>query len=240
MNTPPIVFLHGGALNRVMWKPVIALLEAEYSCAAIDLPGHGTRASEPFTVEASVEIVIRTIASLPSGRAVLVGLSLGGYIAQATAATRPDLVAGILIAGATIRYTGWAGFSTKAYGWVFPLLGKAAAKAFPNQLTNTVGTDLAAEIVAAGLSMRAGAAAFRRLPGRDYAATLRDYPGPIVVVNGERDKENVRFERVFIEQLPAAKVISIPDAGHASALQQPADFADAVVMLMKQVSEEAS
>jgi len=234
----PIVFLHGGVLNRVMWKPVTRFLEDRRLCIAIDLPGHGDRMNEPFDIPRSVDVTLAAIAVHARGRATLVGLSLGGYVAQAVAGKAPDTVAGLVLSGSTIRYTGWPGVSSALYGYVFPLVGRAAIKAFPRQLAKTVGDDLALEIAAAGLSARAGGQALRRLPGHDYAADLSTFPGPVVIANGDRDKENIKHEMYFLEHVPTAQVIKIDDAGHACALQQPRAFAEAVDLAILHWSSE--
>jgi pimeloyl-ACP methyl ester carboxylesterase len=231
----PIVFLHGGVLNGVMWKPVIAHLEERYSCIAIDLPGHGARMDESFTMPSSVDATLTAIADHARGRAALVGLSLGGYVAQATAARAPGTIAGLLISGATLRYTGGAGLSTAIYGCLFPLLGRTAIKAFPQQLAKAVGTELAQEIATAGLSARAGGQGLRRLPGYDYAADLSAYPGPVIVANGVRDKKNIKHQPLFLQHVPSAQVINIEDAGHACALTQPRAFAAVVDTLLDRI-----
>jgi pimeloyl-ACP methyl ester carboxylesterase len=224
----PIVFLHGGVINRAMWKPVTRLLEDRYLCIALDLPGHGDRVRESFDMPTSVSVTLDAITAHAGGKATVVGMSLGGYVAQAVASAAPDSVAGLVLSGATIRYTGWPGLSSALYGYVFPLLGRAAIKAFPSQLAKTVGEELAQEIVATGLSTRGGGQALRRLPGRDYAVGLATFAGPVTVVNGERDKDNIRHEALFLEHVPSAHVITIEDAGHACALQKPEAFAGAV------------
>ncbi|MEV1206501.1 alpha/beta fold hydrolase, partial [Microbispora rosea] len=96
----PVVFVHGIRLSGTMWSPVRALLRAP--SAAPDLPGHGRRRGLPYGTEAACDVVAETIAGL-GGRALVVGLSLGGYVGIATAARHPDLVAGLVAMGCTAR-----------------------------------------------------------------------------------------------------------------------------------------
>ena len=49
-NAPTIVFVHGTRLYRNQWLPQLRRLSGRYRCVAIDLPGHGERADEPFTM----------------------------------------------------------------------------------------------------------------------------------------------------------------------------------------------
>lgn len=227
-SSPAIIFLHGGVINRYMWGPVIDRLEAEHRCIAIDLPGHGDRKKEPFGIESSVLTVIETMDELSVDRATFVGLSLGGYVAQAAAAEHPDRVLGLVLSGATIRYTGWDGVSTRMFGYLFPVFAKPAMKSFASKMTKDLGQDLADQIIVGGLSARGGGQALRRLPGTDYAAEMEGFRGPIVLANGERDTGNRDGEAYFLSRFPEAESIVIEDAGHACALQQPDAFAEAV------------
>lgn len=235
-GAPPIVFLHGGVINRQMWDPVIDHLEDDYDCIAVDLPAHGDLVQESFTVDGSVRSVISTLDMLSIPSAAFVGLSLGGYVAQALAARHPDRASGLVLSGATIRYTGWDGLSTRLYGYAFPLVARTLMKKFAEKMTEDLGPELAQKIIDGGLSARGGAQALRRVTGTDHAAVMSQYGGPIVIANGERDTKNRDGEAEFQRLFPDADAIVIEDAGHACALQQPDAFAKAVRHLMETVS----
>lgn len=227
-GAPAIVFLHAGVLNMHMWGPVIYELQSEFDCIALDLPGHGAHAESEFGVDESVQVVRSAMDAFSLDSATIVGLSLGGYIAQALAATDAARVDSLVLSGATIRYTGWDGLSTRLYGYAFPLVAGRAIKAFTSKLVSDFGEELAGEIIEGGLSMSGAGVALRKLPGRDYAADLTDFDKPVLLVNGERDKPNREAEPLFKAHLPKAITVVIADAGHACALQQPKPFAAAV------------
>lgn len=227
-GSPTILFLHGGVINRHMWVPVMGHLDSRYDTIAIDLPGHGDFADRRFTVDDSVRLVAQTLDNTQVGRAVLAGLSLGGYVAQAFTAEHPDRVSGLILSGATVRYTGWDGISTRAYGTLFPLMARPARSAFAKKMSEDLGEAVAGPILGAGLSMKGGAQALRRLPGTDWAKEMIGYGGPIVLANGERDKSNRESEELFREHHPDARSVIIEDSGHACALQQPVAFARVV------------
>ena len=228
---PTVLFLHGGVINRHMWGPVMDVLDQQYECIAIDLPGHGDLADRPFSMESSVDTVRRFLETRTVEDVTVVGLSLGGYVAQAVTASHPDRVKGLVLSGATIRYTGWDGLSTRLYGVLFPLFARPARKAFASKMTDDLGADVANPILNGGLAMKGGGQALRQLPGRDYAALMKSYRGPIILANGERDTDNRDAEHLFLEHHPEAESIVIEDAGHACALQQPVAFARAVDQL---------
>lgn len=98
--TLPIVLLHGIRLSRTMWQPVQDRLH--HPAHAIDLPGHGTRRGERFTLDAATQAVADAI-DAAGGQALVAGLSMGGYVAIATAERFPERVAGLVAIGCTAR-----------------------------------------------------------------------------------------------------------------------------------------
>ncbi len=231
-ESPTIILLHGGVINRHMWGPVVDILADLYDCISIDLPAHGELMDEEFSMDRGVDRVIEILDHLEIEKSALIGLSLGGYIAQATVASHSRRVSGLVLSGATINYTGWDGISTRFYGFVFPLVARPAMKAFRKQMTEDLGHKLADEILSGGLSAKGGAQSLRRIPGVDYAEAMADFSGPIVIANGERDTPNREGESRFLELFPNAESVVITDAGHACALQQPGSFSNAIRQLM--------
>jgi pimeloyl-ACP methyl ester carboxylesterase len=97
---PTIVFLHGTRLTGASWAAQAEDLADEFHVLAPDLPGHGSAADVPFTIDAAAARVADLIATdAHEGRAVVVGLSLGGYVAMAVAAGWPERVRGLAILG---------------------------------------------------------------------------------------------------------------------------------------------
>tara|TARA_B110000238_G_scaffold191953_1_gene226706 strand:+ start:646 stop:1428 length:783 start_codon:yes stop_codon:yes gene_type:complete len=96
----PIVFIHGLGTSAHSWDACAEALADRYLTIAIDLPGHGDSPCpdddpEAFTRDAALADIDDVLASV-DGRAVLVGHSLGGYLALAHAATRPNAVRGVV------------------------------------------------------------------------------------------------------------------------------------------------
>src|SRR5436190_17174467 len=104
---PTIVFLHGTRLTGASWAAQVAELGTDFHCLTPDLPGHGRAEAVPFTVDGAAEAVADLIArEATDGRALIVGLSLGGYVAMALAARWPERVRGLAISGATAEPVG--------------------------------------------------------------------------------------------------------------------------------------
>ena len=97
---PGLVFLHGVGSSSETWVTVMGLLEDRYTVAAFDLLGHG-RSPVPddraeYTRDRALDDIDDVLADL-GGPAILVGHSLGGYLALAHAATRPAAADGIVV-----------------------------------------------------------------------------------------------------------------------------------------------
>lgn len=96
---PHVLFVHGLDSTADVWDPVVALLK-DHTCLAIDLPGHGASAisDDPaaYEREALLEVIDEVIESI-AGPVVVVGHSLGGYLAMAHALTRPGAIDSLVL-----------------------------------------------------------------------------------------------------------------------------------------------
>jgi pimeloyl-ACP methyl ester carboxylesterase len=80
----PVVFLHAFPLNRTMWDPQVTALVGESRCIPIDFRGLGDSARKgPYSMDRYADDVAAVLDNLQIERAVVVGLSLGGYVAFA-------------------------------------------------------------------------------------------------------------------------------------------------------------
>ena len=78
----------------------------------------GVLAGEPFTLAGARDQVIRVIDEAAGGRAVLAGLSLGGYVAMEVAAQAPERVRALILSGATAEPTGPRVWPYRGLAWV--------------------------------------------------------------------------------------------------------------------------
>ena len=227
-DAPVIVFVHGAIVSRAVWGPEVELLRNRYRCVSVDLPGHGTLAGQRFTLEAAADVVAAAIDAAGGGRALLVGLSLGGYVAMTLAARDPRRVRGLVIADASLEPVGLGGAAFLAYGWLLRLL--------PAWLVREVGVGLFRRVYGRRLGERlaecydskAGGHGVLTLPGRRFRARLMAYGGPVLVINGSLDLVFVAGERAFVRDIPGLTVRRLHGAGHMSNLDRPDAFCAAV------------
>ncbi|HEU4718223.1 MAG TPA: alpha/beta fold hydrolase, partial [Bacteroidia bacterium] len=97
-SKPVLFFVHGLALDHVLWKYAIEYLRADFRCIAIDLPGHGASAGQRpeqagnFTMSFYAGIVRSCIEKLGLKDVTLAGHSMGAQISIITALQIPSLV----------------------------------------------------------------------------------------------------------------------------------------------------
>ncbi|BFO21722.1 hypothetical protein SHKM778_81100 [Streptomyces sp. KM77-8] len=86
---------------------------------AVDLPGHGKRSAEPWSLSSATEVIASAVDSLGRGPALVVGHSLGGYAALEFARCRPERLRGLVLAGASASTRG---LRAVPYRWVAGLV----------------------------------------------------------------------------------------------------------------------
>jgi len=80
----PVAFIHGFPHNRTLWAPQVSALVDRARCIALDLRGFGESSRNgPFTIDQFADDLAMLLRTLGIERAVVAGLSMGGYIAFA-------------------------------------------------------------------------------------------------------------------------------------------------------------
>jgi pimeloyl-ACP methyl ester carboxylesterase len=237
-DAPGIVFIHGTRLTRSQWSAQVRLLSGRYRCVAVDLPGHGTLGDEPFTLDGAVDVVRRAVeAEVVSGRAVLVGLSLGGYVAVEAAEGHPDIVAGLVLAGCSAEAFGPMALP---YRFFRALLAQAPRQAL--ELANRgffrlrYPRRIADPIIEGGFWPDGGAAALTAVIGRRYLDRLSRLWTPVLVVNGALDPVFGPQGDYWAASCRRGRRAVIARAMHLSNLDRPVSFA----RLVAQFTDEAA
>jgi pimeloyl-ACP methyl ester carboxylesterase len=73
------------------------------------------------------------------------------------------------------------------------------------------------------------------MAGKDFSAVLRQFPGPVLILNGERDASARRGESKFLSVARQGRGQRIADAGHACNLDQPEEYNLAVREFAKSI-----
>jgi pimeloyl-ACP methyl ester carboxylesterase len=229
---PAIVLVHGSVVSRKMWLPQLQSLADSYRVIAPDLPGHGDLAAQPFTLDAAVAAIETAIDGEAGGRAAVVALSLGGYVAVEHAHRRPEQVAALVLAGCSRDFSGPVAAYLRLVaaamrrGWLKQspeTTERKAMRVFPAELH-----AVAEEQRRAGVHSEPLPAAFEVMAGRAWSELLASYPGPTLILNGERDSMARKHEARFAAAARRGTVATIAGAGHAVSLDRPVEVDRAV------------
>jgi len=92
VEAPVIIFIHGFPLNKSMWDSQIEALKDEYRVIAYDIRGYGDSDAglEDFSMDLFANDLIAFMDKLEISKAMLCGLSMGGYIALNAAVNYPE------------------------------------------------------------------------------------------------------------------------------------------------------
>jgi pimeloyl-ACP methyl ester carboxylesterase len=228
-DAPVVVFSHGLFMDGSMFDPQVAALRDRYRCITWDQRGHGETgdATEPFTYWDSAEDLAALLASLGVERAVLAGMSQGGFLSLRCTLRHPELVRALIL------------IDTQA-GLEDPDRLPGYQMMVDNWLAN--GPDQATLDVIAGLILGEGYAdtpawqekwkrqsneslvtVFTTLATReDIHDRLAEINIPALVVHGEADASiGLEIGRNLADGLPDAEFVIVPGAGHAANLTHP-------------------
>ncbi|GAA4558573.1 alpha/beta fold hydrolase [Planotetraspora kaengkrachanensis] len=220
----PIVFIHGIRVSGTMWDPVRSHLTGP--SAAPDLPGHGSRRGMPYDMDAACAVVAECIRGL-GGRALVVGFSLGGYVAIATAARHPGLVAGLVAMGCTARPTGRRATNYRLAGRLAARAPSLAGRLSVYGFRRTLPGPTAEAFSAGGLACEVIPSVVESVTAEDPVASLAAYPGRVWLVNGSRDPFRAD-ELEFLRACAHGSLTWLPARNHLSVLADPAAIADLV------------
>jgi esterase len=239
-----ILFLHGGGLNAHTWDMVCLGLREEYRCIAVDQRGHGDSewsAGMDYTTEAHVRDIEQFADAIGLERFVLVGMSLGGLNSILYAARHSDRLAGLVLVdvGPELRTEGTSKISSFiGQPAELPSIEDFVERAMqfnPRRNPDLLRTSLLHNL--------------RRLPDGNWtwkydrrhhgrfdrkamdaarlklAERLPEIRCPTLVVRGEHS--DVFWDEdaeKLVSQLPDARWVTVPNAGHTVQGDNPGDL----------------
>jgi pimeloyl-ACP methyl ester carboxylesterase len=231
-SLPSLVFIHGTRLSGGSWAPQRADLGRRFRVVTPDLPGHGQRADSTFTLAAAtdaVAAVLREETDELGVSPVLIGLSLGGFVAMDVAAQHPAFVGGLVIAGAS----GEPGGSLSLPILLLEGMLSAGGPRLQTRLNawyfrTRYGAAIAEPIIRGGFWPGGGVQALRAIRAERFAPRLAAYPGPTLILNGDWDPFFRFGSRTFARVAVDARRVRLARATHLSNLDQPAAFDAAI------------
>lgn len=244
----PVVFLHAFPLSSEMWAAQRDALAPMARTVAFDVRGLGRSGLGPgaFMLEHVVDDLLALLDDLRVRRAILCGLSMGGYVALRAVERAPERVAGLLLADTRAEADGNEA-KVKRAAALRALVDERALPAYATGfLAGALSPATLAQQPALVARLRAWIeaqpvsgvrAALLALASRtDQTHALAGIRVPTRVVVGADDALTPpEVARALAAAIPGADVEEIPGAGHFSNLENPAAFDAALTRLVSDV-----
>jgi 3-oxoadipate enol-lactonase len=231
----PLVFLHAFPMNRRMWMPQRAALASRYRVIALDLRGHG-ESDAPlwrYSLDLFAEDLRALLDHLAVQQAVMIGLSMGGYLLFAFHRNYPERIKALVFADTRAEAD-----KPEQVTWRFQLAQRAHTLG-----ASVVADEMVPKLLASGSQARPELveqvrAIIHSTPVTGIAGDLMaiaerpDSTGqlagircPTLVIVGQQDGLTTPDEnRRIAEGIAGARLAVIPAAGHLSSLEQPEAF----------------
>ncbi len=232
----PIVLIHGFPFSKEMWKPQVDALKSNHYVIAYDVRGHGGSDADScqYTVEYFVDDLFGLIDHLKLPKVVVVGLSMGGYIALRAIERGPDRFKGLVLCDTrsesdtneikirraeqarTIRQQGMKTFADE---FVKVIFSARSLEKNPEAVNFIKGLIEAMNPSAAAGTLIALAAR------TDCTAMLYNIKVPTLLLVGKNDAVTPpTAASAMKEKIPNATLHVIPNAAHVSNVENPAEF----------------
>ena len=227
-----VVLVHGIRTSATMWRAQLEYLAARGNpVVAVDLPGHGSRMAEDFTLDGAFATIDEAVRDASTrGPVLLTGHSMGGLLCiEYVGAEDPPPVAGFIAASCTSipRGAGLATYRLLARG--FDSLPDRGMWLTDRMLDRILPDETRADFGAGGYALDTQDIAQRSLSVLDLLAALRRIEVPLWFVNGQYDQLRVN-EKLFTRIAPHAELIVVPRTTHHVTVMRPRVF-DAVLNL---------
>jgi 3-oxoadipate enol-lactonase len=242
---PAVVFLHGFPFDRSMWSGQVERLSASFRVIAPDLRGHGetTATSGPSTMEEMAEDVVALLDELNVPRAVVCGLSMGGYVALALYRTHPSRVRALVLADTRAkadtdeaRRTREANAQRALAEGMEPMVESMLPKLLSAH-TREARPETVARLreMMLGVNPEGAAAALRGMAlRRDQTDLLPKLDVPVLVLVGSEDIITPPSDAEAMHALVGSSRLQVIEgAGHVSNVERPDEFNQALTEFLE-------
>jgi 3-oxoadipate enol-lactonase len=232
---PPLLFIHGWPHNRTLWAGQLSGLATQARCFAPDLRGFGgSTVREPYSIAQYADDLAALLDARGIARAVVCGLSMGGYVALALLRRHRPKVRGLILTSTRatadsdearekrarlIEFVRERGVEALAGRQLRAMVGATTFEARPVVLESL--RQMMAAAPAAGVIGALGAMAERA----DATDLLPTIDVPALVIGGAEDGFTPPDElRAMAAQIPDSRFELLAGCGHACAYERPAAF----------------
>jgi len=241
-----LLFLHGVGGGHHAWDGQLPYFSARgYAAHAWDQPGYGHSAVvEPYDLEQVAAALERLIGSLGGEPAVLVGHSMGGFIAQEAYARYPQRVKALALCFTSAAFAGGSAFARQFIGErIGPLdegksMAEVAARVMPGlrgRKSDSAGAELAERIMA-HVPPTTYRKALHLLTTFDRRADLPKIAVPTLLIAGSEDRTAPASIMASMQRkIPRSELVVLEGCGHLGPMDQPGAFNSALERFLRKM-----
>lgn len=236
IGDPVIIFIHGFPFNKSMWNKQAEALKENYRIIAYDVRGHGSSdtGTEDFSIDLFAADLLNLMDTLKIDKAILCGLSMGGYIALNAVENYPDHFDALILSDTTctadtpeakekrmktiesIKKDGVEKFAEESIKNLFAPESFSTKKleiaAVREMIVNTTEESLCNTL----------RAFYER---KETCSKLSDIYVPVLIMVGEEDKITpLAAAQLINEKIKESLLRIIEHAGHLSNIENPSEF----------------
>ena len=225
-----LLLTHGYSATAQMWKGNIEALSKKHMLVTWDMRGHGQSdyPADPsaYSEEATIADMAAILDKVGAKKAIVGGLSLGGYMSLVFHRAHPERVSALLIID-----TG-PGFKKDDAREAWNKRARETGDRYDKEGLAVLSSGSAERAYAVHRSADGLARAARGMLAQKNSAVIESLPNikvPSIVIVGANDTPFLAASDYMAAKIPGAKKVVIANAGHASNIDQPKAFDDAVV-----------
>ncbi|HEY0729350.1 MAG TPA: alpha/beta fold hydrolase [Pyrinomonadaceae bacterium] len=244
----PVVLLHGYPFNRTLWNEQVGALSNSYRVITPDLRGHGESdaSAGAATMNRMAQDVAALMDHLEISRAVIGGLSMGGYVALAFYKQFPSRVRALILADTRAQADTEEGKQTR-YQQAEKALAEGMAGIADAMLPKLLTPDTVSkhpEVVKRVRDMmlktkpEGAAGALLGMAERDdQTSLLSQISCPTLILVGREDPITpVQDSEKMHREIEGSRLVVIENASHVSNLEQTEQFNDELLRFLNQLS----
>jgi len=236
-----VVLLHGYLESLEVWEEFTPLLTPHFRVIAPDLPGHGISEVKgtTHTMEYMADVVAAAAAQLDVVKFLVVGHSMGGYVAAELVRKYPERLTGVVMLHSTPNADGEAKKEARLREIELVEAGKKELIARTNAekrfaADNLVRCAVQIEELTEQVILTEDegvAAALRGMTARrDNNEAMRSSAVPQLFIFGRKDEHiPVEVAQKVIEAQPQARVAWLDNSGHMGFIEEPEKCAEAII-----------
>lgn len=241
---PVLVFIHGHGVDASLWDGLYAVLSSEYPIIKPDF----SSLTRHQTIEAYAEHLYGLLKEAQVDKCVMIGHSMGGYIALAFAETHPEMLLGLGLFHSTAfaddperqakRQLAIEKLETQGSpAFIEETVPKMVAESNLERLAATVqqliekGNAIPPEALIAGMN------AIRSRP--DRTSVVKNAPFPILLIMGKQDNMIPYEKNRELVDMPAdGQTVVLENAGHLGMIEQPEEAVQAIQTFLRKIEIE--